>query len=276
MIIRKAAQEGRFYPAGKERIYKQISEIIASNRYQVKEIPHEMIFGAILPHAGHIYSGYQTVPFFQWIQKFAAAPETFIIVHPNHTGRGLPVALDEAETWRNSIGDVSVDRGFGLALDMHFDNLSHEMEHSAEVIIPFLQYFFPDHDFSILPICMLDQSYESASLVAQRIVDAVRLTGRKIMVLASCDFSHYLTPEQGEAMDQKIIDQILSRNSRGVETVVKRDHVSACGYGPVMALMEYAAKVQPGYLVEILARGHSGEVIPSREVVDYVSMILYQ
>ncbi len=49
-----------------------------------------------------------------------------------------------------------------------------------------------------------------------------------------------------------------------------------CGYGPIMTLMEYAGGSNSDYKVEILARGHSGEVVPSHEVVDYISMILYQ
>jgi hypothetical protein len=42
-----------------------------------------------------------------------------------------------------------------------------------------------------------------------------------------------------------------------------------------MVLMKYAASFDPEYRISILARGHSGEVIPSPEVVDYVSMVLY-
>ncbi len=43
-----------------------------------------------------------------------------------------------------------------------------------------------------------------------------------------------------------------------------------------MSLMEYAFALLPEYNIQILARGHSGEVYPSPEVVDYVSMILFQ
>jgi hypothetical protein len=43
-----------------------------------------------------------------------------------------------------------------------------------------------------------------------------------------------------------------------------------------MALMEYSRLKEQNYLVEILARGHSGEVHASEEVVDYISLITYQ
>jgi len=276
MNTRNAAVEGRFYPATKKKIFEQIREIESAGRYMLTQLSPVRIFGAVLPHAGHLYSGYQTIPFFEMINRLEMVPETFVIVHPNHSGHGLPLAVDDADVWRNSIGDVPIDREFAAALDLPYDRLAHAREHSAEVIIPFMQYYFGDHPFSIIPVCLMDQSFENSVLVAERIRDAIRLTGRKILVLASCDFSHFLPPEDGKQKDQLVLESILSRNTKGVEMAVKKHHVSVCGYGPIMALMEYAGGLNPGYKMEILARGHSGEVIPSREVVDYISMIMYQ
>ena len=276
MNTRNAVVEGQFYPATKERIFEQIREIERANRYLVPELSPVRIFGAVLPHAGHIYSGYQTIPFFQLIKRLEMYPETFIIIHPNHSGLGQSVAVDDSDVWHNSIGEVPMDRDFASALDLPFDSWAHFKEHSAEVIIPFLQYYLPDHPFSIVPICMKDQSYRSASLIAKQIKKAVRETGHKIMLLASSDFSHFLSPEDGQKMDQHILENILARNTQGSEVVVKKHQISACGYGPIMTLMEYASAIESDYNVEILARGHSGEVNPSREVVDYISMIMYQ
>jgi AmmeMemoRadiSam system protein B len=276
MNTRNAVVEGQFYPATKERIFEQIREIERANRYLVPELSPVRIFGAVLPHAGHIYSGYQTIPFFQLIKSLEMYPETFIIIHPNHSGLGQSVAVDDSDVWHNSIGEVPIDRDFASALDLPFDRWAHFKEHSAEVIIPFLQYYLTDHPFSIVPICMKDQSYQSASLIAKQIKKAVRETGHKIMLLASSDFSHFLSPEDGQIKDQHILENILARNTQGIEVAVKKHQISACGYGPIMTLMEYASAIESDYNVEILARGHSGEVNPSREVVDYISMMMYQ
>ncbi len=123
---------------------------------------------------------------------------------------------------------------------------------------------------------MGDQGYDQAKTVAKKIHDARSQTNREIVVLASCDFSHFLPPELGKKNDQFVLDEILARNPMGVETAVNKHRVSVCGYGPIMALMNYAAMIDPDYLIRILARGNSGDVIPSPEVVDYVSMLMYQ
>jgi len=268
--------EGRFYPSTKNKIFEQIKNMEAASRYPLGELWPERILGAVLPHAGHFYSGYQTIPFFQLMKRLRKYPDTFIIIHPNHSGFGLPVAIDDAEVWSNSIGDVSMDLELARAMELPFDRLAHAQEHSAEVIVPYLQYYYPANNFNILPVCMLDQSLKSASLVASRIGVATEETGRNAMIIASCDFSHFLPPLDGQVQDQRVLDSILSRNPEEVETAVREHHVSVCGYGPIMALMEYSISCYSEYKIEILARGHSGEVIASRDVVDYISMVMYQ
>jgi len=276
MRTRSAAVEGRFYPSSRNSILGQIKELEREERYVFTGTEPIRIFGAVLPHAGHIYSGYQTIPFFHLLKKLELYPDTFVIVHPNHSGIGNYLAIDDSDIWRNAIGDVPLDREFAEAMNLPYDRLAHSSEHSAEVIIPFLQYFLPSHPFSIVPVCMRDQSYESAAKVAAQIGEAVKETKRKIMMLASCDFSHFLSPEEGASKDQKVLDKIMDKDTAGIEQVVKQDHISVCGYGPIMSLMEYTRKLHPDYDIQILARGHSGEVIPSREVVNYISMIMYQ
>jgi len=276
MKTRNAAVEGRFYPSTKSRIFAQIRDIEESGRYPEPDLSPRKVYGAVLPHAGHIYSGYQTIPFFQLIRRHRMYPDTFVIVHPNHTGMGPAVAIDDSEYWSNSIGEVPVDTALAGAMKLPFDHRAHIREHSAEVIIPFMQYFLSEHPFAIVPVCMLEQSHEQARIISDRIQTAVQKTGRKIMLIASCDFSHFLSPSAGANLDQKVLDHILQRDAPGVEKAVLKNRISVCGYGPIMALMEYARSKSAAYKIEILARGHSGEVSPSPEVVDYISLIAYK
>ena len=140
MRTRSAAVEGRFYPSTKSRIFDQIMDIEQSGRYPEPELSPGQVFGAVLPHAGHIYSGYQTIPFFQLIRRHRLYPDTFVIVHPNHYGQGPALAVDQSELWTNSIGEVPVDTELAGAMKLPFDHRAHVREHSAEVIIPNLDW----------------------------------------------------------------------------------------------------------------------------------------
>jgi AmmeMemoRadiSam system protein B len=54
------------------------------------------------------------------------------------------------------------------------------------------------------------------------------------------------------------------------------NNISVCGYGPIMALMEYSKFRSDEPRADILSRGNSARTYPSDEVVDYVSMIFYE
>lgn len=274
-MIREAAVEGRFYPSGKDPVFQQISEIERKARYPDFDGQYRQTIGAVVPHAGHVYSGYQTVPFFRLLRQRGENPETFVILHPNHTGTGPDIALDPHDSWKNSAGIVSLDQELGDVLGYPRDAGAHRNEHSAEVILPFVQYYFDDHPFRILPICMKRQTSEQASELAKKLFQAQQQHHRNIMVIASSDFSHFVSPGKGFQYDQMVLDQVESKDTDALEDTVVTNNISVCGYGPIMTLMNYAGLVSKDYRTTILARGHSGEVYPSREVVDYISVLFY-
>jgi AmmeMemoRadiSam system protein B len=274
-MIRKASFEGRFYPDTKESAFQLIKEIEQRDKHPVQGNFSGRVTGAVLPHAAHIYSGYQTVPFFKYLQGKEKPPETFVIVNPNHTGRGPGIALDPHEAWQNSIGKISLDKELSKILPYQHDPEAQRNEHSAEVIIPFIQYYFENDSTQILPICMKERTSSAARKLAEDLHHAVSETGRNIVLIASSDFSHFLTPEQGYNQDQMVLDRMIEKDVDGLERTVNKQHISVCGYGPIMVLMAYTGLYDQQYSVSVLARGHSGEVSPSSEVVDYISILFH-
>ncbi len=275
-MIRYPAVEGRFYPSTKKEVIQLFSEIESSARYPGITGKPGNIIGAVLPHAGHIYSGHQTIPFFRYISENRLSPETFVVLNPNHTGLGQDVALDPHVAWKNSLGEIGIDVELNSLLPYPMDKFAQKQEHSAEVIIPYIQHYCNDRTVKILPICMKRQSAETARMIAAELYSAIQRTGRKVMIIASSDFSHFLAPEIGYKFDQLILDMLRDKNILGIETTVKRNNISVCGYGPIMTLMAYAEKVDKDYQSMIIARGHSGEVHFSKEVVDYISVLFHQ
>ncbi len=73
-----------------------------------------------------------------------------------------------------------------------------------------------------------------------------------------------------------MIDEILKGNSEQVYRIIQEHQISVCGYGPIMTLMEYAKLAAKKPVAEVIRRGNSGDVIPSSEVVDYVTILFFQ
>lgn len=275
MSTREPAVAGRFYPNSADQLDQQLTEIRSVELRNINlALARKKILGAIVPHAGYVYSAYQAIHFFEILRQSRQRFDTFFIINPNHTGYGPQVALDTHTRWVTPYGEVEIDHVFHGLLDIPESEDAHRYEHSGEVMLPLLQYSL-DYPFRIVPITMYGQTMQNATRIARAILEANARLHKKICVIASSDFSHFVEPAEGERLDRFVIDGILSLDSEGIFREVHEKHITVCGYGPIMTLVEYAKMAcrQPG--VSILRTGHSGEIHQSNEVVDYVSALFY-
>ncbi|MCF6243199.1 MAG: AmmeMemoRadiSam system protein B [Bacteroidales bacterium] len=233
------------------------------------------IFGAVVPHAGYMFSAYQAVHFFELLKHYSKQFDTFVIVNPNHTGQGANIALESHSFWETPMGLVTADKEFAEALGFTFSDEAHSLEHSGEVMLPLLQHFV-NYDFKIVAVTLSDQNVANAQTLAQRIFETEKKLNRKVCLIASSDFSHFLSPDEGKYFDQIVLDKIAEKNIEGVYSEVRKHKISVCGFGTIMTLMEYSRLKHDNYQSKILSRGHSGEIIPSNEVVDYICILFYQ
>ncbi len=272
--VRKAAVAGQFYPALSQKLDELIRDIDhRSVRQLVKIEPGQKILGGVVPHAGYIYSAWQAIPLYRSIRESGAYFETVVVINPNHRGLGLgSFNTSGYDAWEIPYGLLRIDHEFEELLEIEPCQGAHQNEHSGEVQLPLLHFFIPSI-FKIVMITMNEQTLESAKLLAFKIKNAVDLSGRKILVLASSDFSHYEHPEIGYRKDQFVLDEIIDMNPIGVASAVKKHQISVCGYGPIMALINYALLNAPQPEARLVCRGHSGEVMPSAQVVDYLSIL---
>ena len=276
MKIRHPAVAGRFYPDTAEEIDIQLDRIRNQEITKIDlELSKQTIIGGIVPHAGYMFSAYHAMHFFEILKTSQQTFDTFIIINPNHTGYGPEIALEENDYWSTPYGDVEIDKIFHGFLDLKESEDAHKFEHSGEVILPLLQYSLP-YPFKILPVTMLRQNPQNARRLATSIYEANKQLQKKICIIASSDFSHFVSPEKGKALDKHVINNILKFETEGVFKEIREKNISVCGYGPIMTLMEYAKISAQEPEIDILRTGHSGEIIDSDEVVNYVSALFYQ
>ncbi len=275
MTTRKPYVAGKFYPGSKRELHDMISTI----RMQVKSdidisLSEKSIIGGVVPHAGYTFSACQAIHFFEIIKNSGVKYDTIFIVNPNHTGYGFDLSLDSNDAWETPLGIVDIDKDFMDLLDIPQSEIAHKYEHSGEVMLPLLQYFL-DYNFTILPVSISRQNCENALTLAKAIYNANRKLKKKILIIASSDFSHFVDPAEGRRLDQMVLDEIQALNSKKLYENVMSNNISVCGYGPIITLMEYSLLVTEDPQSTILCMGNSGDVIPSSEVVDYISILFY-
>jgi AmmeMemoRadiSam system protein B len=195
-------------------------------------------------------------------------PDTYVILGPNHTGYGLPLAV-ATDDFQTPLGVAKVDKALAEELMeglIEGDMEAHRYEHSLEVQLPFLQHLQPD--VSLVALCMGVQDYQATLEVGGRL--RAVLEDRNALILASTDFSHYVPAEVAAVKDRRAIEGILAGDPRGFLNVVQGETISMCGFGPVAAALE----ALHGARAELLRYGHSGEVAPMRDVVGYAALTL--
>jgi AmmeMemoRadiSam system protein B len=183
-----------------------------------------------------MYSGHVAGAVFAALQL----PRRFLILCPNHTGMGEPLAIYSQGRWRTPLGEVAVDEELAAALKRQCDWLSddpeaHRTEHALEVQLPFLQALVGE--FSFVPIAVGVGQYEPLAALGEAIARALSGQEREVLIVASSDMNHYESDSVTRGKDRKAIERILALDPPGLYRVVKNEAVSMCGYGPAIAML---------------------------------------
>jgi AmmeMemoRadiSam system protein B len=264
---RQPAVAGSFYDYDKASLEKTLNKLFSN----LKKGPEYQ--AVVSPHAGYVYSGRSAA---RAISSLKPA-KRFIILGPNHTGLGAEFS-HSGSSWQTPLGTVKSDHEIINQLKksklIEMDELAHSREHSVEVQLPFLQHRFgQDIRFAALSIMasgysegFLDRLTELGSLVAGI---STKFNAR---IIASSDFSHFISWESARKKDHRAIECIRDLDLKGFFQVLDEENASVCGYAPIATLIAAASKL--GWKrVEVLDYTSSGEVTGDlSEVVAYAAI----
>jgi len=268
--MRQPAVAGQFYPGTAQGLEKQLSG------WMDKSAQKEDAKGALMPHAGYIYSGQVAAAVISKI----APKKTYIILGPNHTGMGTAFSLMGKDNWQTPLGQVAVDKKLSEAIltDSKFikeDSLAHLDEHSIEVQLPLLQYLY-QNDFKIVPIIVASADAKALKAVGRELALAIRQEKMddEILIIASSDMTHYESKADAEAKDKEAIEAILKLDEDLLFQRVKEKDISMCGYGPAIIMLS-AVKLLGAQEAMLVKYQTSGDVSGDYSaVVGYAGIII--
>jgi AmmeMemoRadiSam system protein B len=273
--VRRPCQAGAFYEARPESLKQQIrdcflNELGPKKLPEFKKTPLKQVTGLICPHAGYMFSGPVAAHSYYEVAS-DGRPDVVVLFGPNHTGYGSGLAVMNDGLWRMPLGDVEVDGETANqivreAKIIDVDDSAHSFEHSIEVQLPFLQYLYGS-EFKIVPVCFLMQDLASAREVGQATAKA--LAKKNAVIIASSDMTHYEPQQSAESKDRKALEAVEAMNEEKFYSIIETHRVSACGYGPIIALIT-ASKILGAREAKLLSYKTSGDVIG-----DYSSVVGY-
>jgi MEMO1 family protein len=241
-FVRRPAVAGRFYPAGAQALSHDLDQYLAPGPEAPAERETEQPLGCVVPHAGYMYSGHVAGAVYRQLPPLSS----YIILGPNHFGRGAPLAMMSRGAWRTPLGEVPLDDelGEGVRQGCHLlmeDPDAHQDEHSLEVQVPFLQRRVGL--FRMLAIAVGSVGYAALQSLGHGIAQAVKQAPEPVLIIASSDMNHYEPDGITREKDHKAIQRILALDSDGLYDVLRREGISMCGYGPTIAMLTAAIEL---------------------------------
>ncbi len=258
---------GQFYPASPSPLKSMIQSMVD------EKAEKQEVIGLLSPHAGYVYSG----PVAGAVISRIKFKDTFIIIGPNHTGRGKPLSIMAEGTWETPLGKVEIDSDLAkriLASSKYLqeDSLAHRYEHSIEVQVPFLQYF--KSDVKIVPIVLGLATGEAYKAIGLELARAIKESKESVIIMASSDMTHYEPDESARKKDAQAIEAMLNLNEDELLRRVQELDISMCGFAPATSLIA-AAKELGATTAELVKYQTSGDTSGDySSVVGYAGIII--
>ncbi len=279
---------GQFYEQDKENLNEQIGNCF-KNKFGPgvlkKKKVFEKIFGAIVPHAGYVFSG----PCASHVYASTInvkQPITFVILGTNHTGIANAEFSVSFDSFLTPLGIAKNEISFSQALvnenTIQQDEAPHRLEHSIEVQLPFIQLCFKN--FKIVPVIVSTKNYKELIKFSNRLAELIKKQKNSVVVIASSDFTHYgpnygfvpfplnnQTKDNLYKMDNQVIKNILSLDPKTFYEQAEKSTV--CGLSPITIAIE-TSKLLGAKKAELLKYYTSGDVIGDyKNAVGYASLI---
>ncbi len=226
--IRKSAVAGTFYPADKDQLQQMIEQYIYD-----APIANKVPKVIIAPHAGYIYSGALAGSVYARLIPDKKSISRVVLIGPSHRVGFHGIALSTAEQFSTPLGLIDVDiesiKRLSQLPYINYMDQAHELEHSLEVHLPFLQTVL--EQFTLVPVVCGDASADQVCTLLEQFWGQP-----ETLIIISSDLSHFLDYESAKKKDKatsELIEQLKFEQLNGK---------SACGYIPISGLLALARK----------------------------------
>jgi hypothetical protein len=277
--VRAPAVADGFYPADASKLRAALETYLASAQPPRGAAP----VAIVVPHAGYIFSGQIAADAFK--QAAGHPYDTVVVLGTNHTDASFDrIGAYRGAGFRTPLGTAAIDAPLVTALmmddpDVVWNARVHEREHSIEVQLPFVQHLFPAA--KIVPLVVGAPEPAMCERLGRSLAKV--LQGRRALIVASSDLSHYPSAVDARRVDRETLEAVASLDAERVRATlaghlvraVRGLDTGACGEGPILGAIAAARAlgVTRGAIVSYANSADSPAGEPSR-VVGYGAVMM--
>lgn len=273
--VREAAKAGSWYPGSKRELTEAVDEYF--RQAAIPALPGKVV-GMVSPHAGYAYSGRAAAHGYKALKP--GDYDVVAVIAPSHYASFRGASIADVQYYATPLGRIPLDRTVCDALlEEEFFSVvgyAHTREHSLELQLPFLQRRLGK--FLLVPIVIGGLSREERFQIEtmrlrlgqdknapdirwprvqelQAIGKAIKkhLAGRRVLYVASSDFTHYgrsfdYQPFHTDikanlkALDGGAVDRIVAKDFSGFIDYRHGTGITVCGWQPIATLLTIADK----------------------------------
>ncbi|MFH1844620.1 MAG: AmmeMemoRadiSam system protein B [bacterium] len=264
---RPAVVADRFYPGDATKLEQAIRAYLAAATVPCDgATAAEPPLALVAPHAGYLFSGQICADAYR--QALGHEYELVVILGTNHTSGSFDkVSLYPGSGYQTPLGLCEIDQDVTAALlaadpRFVFEPALHESEHSVEVQVPFIQVAFPEA--KIVAAVVGRPDLDLCRRFGQALANT--LAGRRVLVVASSDLSHYPSYADGVASDGATLAAIASFETENVIDTIGQQlrrgrhelRTCACGEAPILTAM-FAAEALGATHGDVVSYANSGD-----------------
>jgi AmmeMemoRadiSam system protein B/AmmeMemoRadiSam system protein A len=277
--VRQPAVAGQFYPADAAQLKLAIQDFLKSAVRKSVDKPVALI----VPHAGYIYAGQVCADAYRQVSD--RPYDVVVILGTNHTSAGFKgVAVYPRGAFQTPLGLAAIDETMADVLiaqnkECRADKEPHKQEHSVEVQVPFVQVLWPGA--KIVAVVVGAPDLGMCVRFGQTLAKVVK--GKKALIVASSDLSHYPDYESARQTDRETLEAIAKLDPAGLQSRIRDLMVKgtsnlatcACGEAPILVAMAAAKELGATRGITV-SYANSGDVpVGDRSrVVGYGGMVL--
>ncbi len=268
--VRLSAVAGTFYEGDALLLRRRIAE--AEAKLPPADPAAPRVKGMVMPHAGYVFSLPTALAALAPMRKHTV--EKVILLGPSHCIGFHGIAAPTYNRWRTPFGDLST--AVELLDEMErwespliaFRDDAHEREHSLEVQLPLIQYFFGLPE--VLPLVVGSLNMADVRALAPKLAS---LDTPGTLWIVSSDFTHYGNrfryvpfsedvPARLKAQDHEAAELIAKRDLSGFAEFLGKTGATICGMNPIALFLGVLDELDPNRGIEgcVVAESNSGDL----------------
>ncbi|MGH2522225.1 MAG: AmmeMemoRadiSam system protein B [Anaerolineales bacterium] len=298
MDLRPSPIAGRWYPSQAPALAAAVDQYLSAAQV---DLPAGEVVGLLAPHAGHVYSGPVAAYAFRAVRNLPV--DVVAILCPSHFHDDAPLLTSGHAAYATPLGEIEIDRE---AIDRLREEIIHNLqeqataalpgsaaeitlaqiqkegllveirrdrEHAIEIELPFLQRTLAP-GFTLIPIMLREQSGPIAHALGLALAKV--LHGRRALVIASSDLSHYYPAPIAKRLDAEMLRHVDAFDPAGVLAAQAAEQGLACGYGAIAATL-WATRELGATQARVLKHATSGDVSgDDDQVVGYGAAVIWK